>query len=63
MSGNVWEWCFDWEEVDAHEVPERKEYRGGGFESVADLLQLGVEFTNFPNNIGVNLGFRPVRTE
>ena len=59
MSGNVWEWCYDWHPSWIGSV---RVCRGGGWYSTADALQVGLVDRCAPGNVDNNLGFRPVRT-
>lgn len=55
MSGNVFEWCFD-------KYGPGRVLRGGSWPNIAEYLQLGDFFTDFPIGAYNNLGFRPVRS-
>ncbi len=67
MSGNVWEWCWDWE-VD-YPLKPKKDYigpssgssrvmRGGSWGADADLQQLGYRNSINPYGAYYNIGFR-----
>jgi uncharacterized repeat protein (TIGR02543 family) len=59
MSGNVWEWCYDWHP--SYDGSNRI-LRGGGWATLADYLQVGyVDYFN-PNVRYGDFGFRPART-
>ncbi len=60
MSGNVWEWCFDW---DLGLISLGRVLRGGCWLDNADRLRLGrVDYGNMVYAFS-DLGFRPVRTQ
>ncbi len=60
MSGNVWEWCFDWFPVNNDFI---RVFRGGCWNNNSDYLQLGLVGNNYPNSAYDFLGFRLVRTQ
>lgn len=60
MSGNLYEWCFDWRP--GYEG-SRRAGRGGGWHSGADELQVGEVNGSIPTVVAPWIGFRPVRTE
>ena len=56
MSGNLYEWCFDWA---PGEAGSRRTWRGGSFDGNAENLQVGhIDFGVAPFNWGNDLGFR-----
>jgi uncharacterized repeat protein (TIGR02543 family) len=60
MSGNVWEWCFDWypSYIGAVRIS-----RGGGWSNYAVSLQVGyVDYYDDPDYRSRGSGFRPART-
>jgi formylglycine-generating enzyme required for sulfatase activity len=59
MSGNVWEWCFDWHP--ANEGSNRI-IRGGSWSHSAPFLQVGRVYDSVPDYRYNNFGFRPVRS-
>jgi sulfatase modifying factor 1 len=72
MSGNVWEWCWDWHDEDTykyHETnePKGEEYgeyrviRGGSWFSKDFYLRIKSRSMDTPYNRDVDLGFRLVR--
>lgn len=56
MSGNAWEWCFDWLEYN-----EWREIRGGSW-NYGYFLQVGLTYGYSPSGSYNYLGFRLVRT-
>jgi formylglycine-generating enzyme required for sulfatase activity len=58
MSGNVWEWCFDW----SSSVGSYRITRGGDWNYPALYLQVGYVNYEYPVIRVDNGGFRPVRT-
>jgi uncharacterized repeat protein (TIGR02543 family) len=60
MSGNVWEWCFDWHPFF---VGSSRVGRGGGFTAAADFLQVGNVNNISPFDEGYGIGFRFARTQ
>lgn len=59
MSGNVWEWCFDWHPVSTSD----RVVRGGGYNTPADEIYLGFGADYLPTDSNSQLGFRFVKTE
>jgi len=59
MSGNVWEWNFDWH-PDYH--GSSRILRGGSWNDTSKFLQIGYWFSSFPYFNYYGLGFRLART-
>jgi uncharacterized repeat protein (TIGR02543 family) len=59
MSGNVWEWCFDW---DPSNIGSYRIRRGGGWDGNANNLSMSLVNVMGPRYRGSSFGFRPVRT-
>jgi|GEM_PF-1347515 len=71
MSGNVWEWCWDWEEPykEANQTNptgalsgENRIIRGGGYMGYPSELLISRRGSNTPDNMGTYHGFRLART-
>jgi formylglycine-generating enzyme required for sulfatase activity len=59
MSGNVYEWCDDW---NPSYIGSHRFIRGGRWNANADDLQVGRLYFNNPGYYSGNFGFRPART-
>ncbi len=71
MSGNVWEWCFDWSgtypttATTNYTGPASGSFRverGGSYDYNADTLQVSYRFIGSPGNAFYDIGFRFART-
>ena len=60
MSGNVWEWCFDWH---PSYVGSNRVRRGGAYIDTAYIMQLGFVSNGVPYYEGGGIGFRFCRTQ
>jgi formylglycine-generating enzyme required for sulfatase activity len=59
MSGNVWEWAFDW---NPGYIGSNRIIRGGSWVYSASSLQAGNVNYNYPDGRYGSSGFRPART-
>jgi formylglycine-generating enzyme required for sulfatase activity len=59
MSGNVWEWSFDWH---PSYIGSRRGERGGSWVNGGDLLQVGSVRYDNPYFVYNDIGFRFTRT-
>ena len=69
MSGNVWEWCWDWMGDISNSTPttgsasgSNRCLRGGSWNDFADDAQVARRNYTFPNFRGSSIGFRLVRS-
>ena len=68
MSGNVWEWCYDWSGTITTTTPadgaasgSSRVRRGGSWYYYASFASVSYRFDNLPDGRSSNLGFRVVR--
>ena len=67
MSGNVYEWCYDWKETITTTTPadgatsgSLRVYRGGGWNCNANGASVSCRDGNYPNRSNFSKGFRVV---
>ena len=57
MSGNVWEWCWDWHPC---WVGSYRVFRGGGWGSFAGGCRVAARYSYSPGGSDYGIGFRTV---
>ena len=71
MSGNIWEWVWDWKgdyssqsstDLVGVNSGQRRVFRGGSWDSDARYARVSYRFDFSPVNVYDDLGFRPGRT-
>ena len=60
MSGNVWEWCFDW--YGGVSTGTYRVLRGGSWDFYADTARVSYRYSYGPSNSIYDIGFRVVRS-
>lgn len=60
MSGNVFEWCFNWYPDGSSSF---RVVRGGSWYTDGDTIPLGKVARGYPYTVADTIGFRPVRTQ
>lgn len=70
MTGNVWEWCWDWggtyaagAQIDpkGSATGTHRVFRGGSWLDFPDFCRVSFRYKFFPADSYYNVGFRPVR--
>ena len=69
MSGNVYEWCWDWDggdisnstAADGATSGSDRVFRGGSWFNYANLASVCIRYANFPSSCSHDYGFRVVR--
>jgi len=62
MSGNVREWCWDWQEHNGNEVPEGRIWKGGGWIGADFCCELSFKAGYEANGKAPDQGFRVCRS-
>ncbi len=73
MHGNVWEWCWDWDDDTYYsnspdmdpsgpEAGQRRIIRGGSWNNTAEQVRSALRFRSSPRGRVDNVGFRVVRS-
>ena len=62
MSGNVWEWCFDWDWDDGESRSTARVIRGGSWDNGANFARVSFRGNARPANCNGGSGFRVARS-
>ena len=70
MSGNVWEWCWDWRNLDDQDyydpkgskASSQRVFRGGSWRKHTDFCTVGGGLSYNPSDSDYDIGFRVSRT-